>query len=45
LATLYLRVILYNPGKKPITVDILQGASYLMLDGPFVTLAPYSAIY
>lgn len=41
MATLYLRVILYNPGKKPITVDILQGASYLMLDAPFVTLAPY----
>lgn len=41
LQTLYLGVILYNPGKKPIRVDILQGASYLMVDAPFVTLAPY----
>ncbi len=40
MQTLYFGVILYNPGKKPITVDILQGASYLMLDAPFVTLAP-----
>jgi hypothetical protein len=29
LQTLYLGVILHNPSKKPITVDILQGASYL----------------
>jgi hypothetical protein len=41
LQTLYLVVILYNPAKKPITVDILQGASYLMVDAPFVTLAPF----
>ena len=41
LQTLYLVVILYNPAKKPITVGILQGASYLMVDAPFVTLAPF----
>ncbi|BAZ31714.1 hypothetical protein NIES4074_41870 [Cylindrospermum sp. NIES-4074] len=41
LQTLYLGVILHNPGKKPVTVDVLQGASYLLQDAPFVTLAPY----
>ncbi|WP_017651963.1 DUF3370 domain-containing protein [Fortiea contorta] len=41
LQTLYLGVIVHNPGKKSVTVDVLQGASYLMQDAPFVTLAPY----
>jgi hypothetical protein len=41
LQTLYIGVILHNPSKKPVTVDVLQGASYLMQDAPFVTLAPY----
>ncbi|WP_016950492.1 DUF3370 domain-containing protein [Anabaena sp. PCC 7108] len=41
LQTLYLGIILHNPGKKSVTVDVLQGASYLMQDAPFVTLAPY----
>lgn len=41
LQTLYLGVILYNPGKKSVTVDVLQAASYLMQNAPFVTLAPY----
>ncbi|WP_138501412.1 DUF3370 domain-containing protein [Nostoc sp. PA-18-2419] len=41
LQTLYLGVIVHNPGKKPVTVDVLQAASYLMQDAPFVTLAPY----
>lgn len=41
LQTLYLGVIVYNPGKKPVTVDVLQAASYLMQDAPFVTLPPY----
>ncbi|AFY36431.1 DUF3370 domain-containing protein [Calothrix sp. PCC 7507] len=41
LQTLYLGVIVSNPGKKPVTVDVLQAASYLMQDAPFVTLAPY----
>ncbi|RCJ25161.1 hypothetical protein A6770_27865 [Nostoc minutum NIES-26] len=41
LQTLYLGVILQNPGKKPVTVDVLQAASYLMQDAPFVTLPPY----
>ncbi|WP_413199693.1 DUF3370 domain-containing protein [Nostoc piscinale] len=41
LQTLYIGVILQNPSKKPVTVNVLQGASYLMQDAPFVTLAPY----
>ncbi|MEH2121304.1 DUF3370 domain-containing protein [Nostoc sp.] len=41
LQTLYLGVIVYNPGKKPVTLDVLQAASYLMQDAPFVTLSPY----
>ncbi|MBE9198315.1 MULTISPECIES: DUF3370 domain-containing protein [unclassified Nodularia (in: cyanobacteria)] len=41
LQTLYLGVILHNPGKKSVTVDVLQAASYLMEDAPFVTLPPY----
>jgi len=41
LQTLYLGVILHNPGNKPVTVDVLQAASYLMQDAPFVTLPPY----
>ncbi len=41
LQTLYLGVIVQNPGKKAVTVDVLQAASYLMQDAPFVTLSPY----
>jgi Protein of unknown function (DUF3370) len=41
LQTLYVGVILHNPGKQPVTVDVLQAASYLLQDAPFVTLAPY----
>ncbi|KYC38237.1 hypothetical protein WA1_38505 [Scytonema hofmannii PCC 7110] len=38
LQTLYLGLILHNPSQKPVTVDVLQAASYLMQDAPFVTL-------
>ena len=39
LRTLYLGIILYNPGTKPVTVDILQAASYLSQpDAPFIQL-------
>src|SRR5919199_5434755 len=39
LRTLYLGIILYNPGTKPVKVDILQAASYLSQpDAPFVEL-------
>ncbi len=41
LQTLYIGVMLYNPSNKPVTVDMLQAASYLMVDAPFVTLPPY----
>ncbi len=41
LQTLYIGVILHNPSKKPITINVLQGASYLMTEAPFVTLQPY----
>ena len=41
LQTLYIGVMLYNPSNKPVTVDVLQAASYLMVDAPFVTLPPY----
>lgn len=37
--TLYLGIILHNPGERSVTVDILSGASYLTApDAPFVTL-------
>lgn len=43
LRTLYLGIILHNPGKQPVTVNILQGASYLSQpDAPFVELPPSS---
>lgn len=42
LKTLYLGAILHNPGTQPVTVDILQAASYLSQpDAPFVELASF----
>ena len=39
LRTLYLGIIVHNPGKKAVTVDILQAASYLSQpDAPFVPM-------
>ncbi len=39
LRTLYLGVILHNPGQLPVTVNLLQGASYLSQpDAPFIEL-------
>ncbi|HAG81926.1 MAG TPA: hypothetical protein DCL61_12355 [Cyanobacteria bacterium UBA12227] len=41
LRTLYLGIILHNPGLKPVTIDILQAASYLSQpDAPFIELPP-----
>src|SRR5579883_269839 len=41
LRTLYLGIIVYNPGPQPVTVDVLQAASYLSQpDAPFVDLPP-----
>jgi hypothetical protein len=40
-STLYIGVVLHNPNSSPVTVDVLQGASYLSQpDAPFVPLAP-----
>lgn len=41
LQTLYIGVMLQNPGNRPVTVNVLQGASYLMQDAPFAVLPPY----
>ncbi|MEG3905958.1 DUF3370 domain-containing protein [Microcoleus sp. B4-C5] len=41
LRTLYQGVIVYNPGNKPVRLDILQAASYLSQpDAPFIELPP-----
>lgn len=39
--TLYLGIIGNNPGEKPVTIDVLAAASYLLQDAPYVTLSPY----
>lgn len=41
LQTFYLGVILHNPGKQTVTVDVLQAASYLTQDAPYITLPHY----
>jgi hypothetical protein len=42
LRTLYLGVLMQNPGTQPVTVDILQAASHLSQpDAPFIPLPPY----
>lgn len=42
LRTLYLGVMLQNISKNPVTVDVLQGASYLSQpDAPFIGLDPF----
>jgi hypothetical protein len=41
LQTFYLGVILHNPGKQPVTVDVLQAATYLTQDAPYITLPNY----
>ncbi|WP_083626886.1 DUF3370 domain-containing protein [Planktothrix serta] len=51
LRTLYLGILAYNPGNKPVTISILQAASYLSQpDAPFIPLDavldnPNGAIY
>lgn len=39
--TLYLGIIVNNPGKKPVTIDVLAAASYLLPEAPYVTLLSY----
>jgi len=41
LQTFYLGVILHNPGSQPVTVDVLQAATYLTQEAPYITLPPY----
>jgi hypothetical protein len=42
LRSLYLGIILHNPTKRPVTVNVLQAASYLSQpDAPFIELPPY----
>lgn len=39
---LYQGVMVYNPGSKPVTLDILQAVSYVTNpDAPFIELPPY----
>jgi hypothetical protein len=41
LRTLYLGIMVHNPGSKPVTIDVLQAASYLSQpDAPFQPLPP-----
>jgi hypothetical protein len=41
LRTLYVAVLVNNPGKTPVTIDLLQSASYLSQpDAPFIDLPP-----
>lgn len=43
LQTLYIGAIVHNPGKQPVTIEVLQAASYLMEpDAPFKQKPPIS---
>jgi hypothetical protein len=41
--TLFMGVVVYNPGTEPVTIKILQGVSYLSQDAPFTDLPAYVA--
>ncbi|MBD1937263.1 DUF3370 domain-containing protein [Microcoleus sp. FACHB-68] len=41
LQTFYLGVILHNPTSTPVTVNVLQAASYLTQDAPYIKLPTY----
>ncbi|MBW4681285.1 MAG: DUF3370 domain-containing protein [Microcoleus vaginatus WJT46-NPBG5] len=41
LQTFYLGVILHNPNSTPVTVNVLQAASYLTQDAPYIKLPTY----
>lgn len=51
LTGVYLGIIVYNPGDRPVTIDVLQAASYLSQpDAPFIDLPtfvenPLGAVY
>ncbi|MBE9085927.1 MULTISPECIES: DUF3370 domain-containing protein [unclassified Tolypothrix] len=43
LRSLYLGIILHNPGATPVTINVLQGATYLSQpDAPFISLPSFS---
>ncbi len=43
LRSLYLGIILHNPGSTPVTINVLQGATYLSQpDAPFISLPSFS---
>ena len=41
--TMYMGVVVYNPGDQPVTLNIVQAVSYLSQDAPFVDLPAYVA--
>ncbi|NDJ18784.1 DUF3370 domain-containing protein [Myxacorys almedinensis] len=42
LRSLYLGILIHNPGTQPVTIDVLQAASYLSQpDAPFLALPDY----
>ncbi|MBW4658208.1 MAG: DUF3370 domain-containing protein [Drouetiella hepatica Uher 2000/2452] len=41
--TMYVGVVVYNPGDQPVTLEILQAVSYLSQDAPFLDLPAYVA--
>lgn len=41
--TLYLGILVHNPGTETVTMDILQGATYLSQEAPFYSLPSYVA--
>jgi Protein of unknown function (DUF3370) len=41
--TLFIGVVVYNPGTTPVTLKIMQGVSYLSQDAPFNELPSYVA--
>jgi hypothetical protein len=41
--TLFLGIIVYNPGDVPVTLDVLQAVSYLSQEAPFIDLPAYVA--
>lgn len=43
LRTLYLGVVIYNPTNRPVTLNILQAATYLSQEAPFNDLPSYVA--
>ncbi|MEB3355108.1 MAG: DUF3370 domain-containing protein [Synechococcales bacterium] len=41
--TLYMGILVHNPNRHPVSIDVLQAASYLSQDAPFNNLPPYVA--